>query len=125
MITPSATPVAASSIQLLPQVESTLALTQERGLRCHKCGTIVLEEARQVSDLLDEVAKEHMVDVEAMRGRSRFAPLVRARDCAAMRLRSELNLPLKAIGFHLGGRDHSTIITAVKRAEKAVADARA
>ena len=66
------------------------------------------------SHIVQEVALEHTVPLAAMQGRRRWAPLVEARRCAARRLQNELALPLKAIGFLLGGRHHSTIINLLR-----------
>jgi chromosomal replication initiator protein len=87
-------------------------------MRCATCNAVVKPETELVVQILDAVAKEHVVDVKAIRGRSQIAHIVRARDCAAMRLRRDLDLHLKTIGFYLGGRDHSTILTAIRRAER-------
>ncbi len=43
-------------------------------------------------------------------GKTRRAPVVRARHAAAFLLHEFLELPFKEIGTHLGGRDHSTVI---------------
>ena len=63
--------------------------------------------------ILAEVGAEHNVSPWAIRGRSRMKHIVAARHCAAVRLRYELDLSLKAVGLLLGRRDHSTVIHAL------------
>ena len=89
---------------------------------CRFCGKVPLrfrspdgtEDFTLGEHIVQEVALEHIVPLAAMQGRRRWAPLVEARRCAARRLRDELYLPLKAIGFLLGGRHHSTIINLLR-----------
>lgn len=50
---------------------------------------------------------------------TRVPRVVRARDIAAYRMQLELGMTLKAIGYSLGGRDHSTVLEAIRRAKAA------
>ncbi len=62
-----------------------------------------------------EVAKKHNLPTGAITGPSRAFPLVNARAEVALRLRNELNWPLKMIAFLLGNRHHPTIISLLRR----------
>ncbi len=86
-------------------------------MKCEHCGEEVRPEIEQVMAILSGVAEEHMVPVEAIRGRGRMQYVVKARNCAARRLREEMYLPLKVIGFYLGGRHHATILYAIRQDE--------
>lgn len=66
-------------------------------------------------EILEEVAAKHGLRVDDLRSKSRLHVLVAARQEASFRLRTELGLSLPAIGRLLGGRDHTTILHAVKR----------
>jgi chromosomal replication initiator protein len=56
--------------------------------------------------------------VADLTGRRRTARIVQARFAAAYALHRQYpGMPLSAIGRALGGRDHSTIINAIRRAE--------
>jgi chromosomal replication initiation ATPase DnaA len=58
------------------------------------------------------------ITVADLTGRRRTPDLVQARFAAAYALRRHCqDMPLCAIGAALGGRDHSTIINALRRAE--------
>jgi chromosomal replication initiator protein len=67
---------------------------------------------------LNRVAELFEVTVADLRGRSRTARIVQARFAAAHAMhREHPGMPLSTIGAALGGRDHSTIINALRRAE--------
>lgn len=69
----------------------------------------------RVERILSDVADRHGVYPSKIKSKSRKALPVRARDHAAYRLRAELGLSYPKIGQLLGGRNHSTIMTAIKR----------
>lgn len=86
-------------------------------MNCPYCGSSVerLNPTREVAmAIIDEVAEEHLLSPAVMIGPSRLPSVVAARDCAARRLRIE-GFMLKEIGLLLGGRDHSTIVHALRR----------
>lgn len=62
----------------------------------------------------------HGITPEQLRGRSRSAKSVRARQMAILLTRETTSLSLPEIGRLFGGRDHSTIHNALKRAESLV-----
>jgi chromosomal replication initiator protein len=69
-------------------------------------------------DVLSRTANLFGVTVADLTGPRRTPDLVQARFAAAYALRRHCqDMPLCAIGRALGGRDHSTIINALRRAE--------
>lgn len=61
------------------------------------------------------------VDVYKIRGPRRWRSLVRARSVAAYVLRHATSLSYPEVGAMLGGKNHSTMITACRRVEEALA----
>lgn len=66
--------------------------------------------------VLAEVAATMRVLPEELTGRSRERHIARARHVAALTLR-DLDYTVQAIGRHLGGRHHSTVIHSIRVAE--------
>jgi len=79
-------------------------------------GASVLVEARRI--LLEE-AEASGLTVGDIVGPSRVARIIPTRHRTAKRLYDELDMKLTSIGRLLGGRDHSTIIYAIRRANGA------
>jgi chromosomal replication initiator protein len=71
-------------------------------------------------DVLRAVAIGFGVTIEDLQGKKRTAKISEARQIAMLLLRELTELPLSRIGDALGGRQHSTIISGVKRAQKAL-----
>ena len=67
--------------------------------------------------IISETAGEHGFAASALTGRRRMSSLVHARGQAIRRIRAETKLPLKTIGFLMGGRDHSTILHHLQQGE--------
>ena len=65
--------------------------------------------------IVKETAKRHGVKKGDIVGPNRGNRVVRARFEAEYRMKDELDMTLKAIGFVLGGRHHSTIIHGIQR----------
>ena len=86
---------------------------------CTYCGSLLRPKPAETMDaarqILADVAEEHMVTVEHLITGGRRRHLVLARRCAIKRLREEMKLPLKTIGFLLGGLDHATVIYHLRR----------
>lgn len=76
---------------------------------------VYVSEQDQARAIITEVAEKHGLVPRLLAASTRLAPVVRARDEAVWRLREELGLGLKEIGFLLGGRDHSTIIHSLRK----------
>lgn len=67
--------------------------------------------------ILDAVSKTTGVGVPALRGRRRTRPVARARQAAYWLLARHTSLSLSAIGARLGGRDHTSVLHGVRRAD--------
>ncbi len=65
--------------------------------------------------VIEAVSRHFRVDALALRGSSRKASLVMARQVLMYLLRKELGLPLDQIGELVGGRDHSTVIHGIDK----------
>lgn len=71
----------------------------------------------RVSDIVRAVAYETGQQPVGICGARRIAPLLRARSAVCWLARNLTSYSLEAIGLVLGGRDHSTIVNAIGRAE--------
>ena len=71
--------------------------------------------------ILSEVSELHGMTIKQMKSQSRLMPYVKARQEAAYRLNTELKYSLKQIGNLLGRRDHTTILHAINRHKKNLA----
>ncbi len=124
MTSPQSAALVTESLALsLPfsQEPGTPVANKERGLRCQHCGAELpkkLPDMEMALQILGEVSAEHGITISQMQGRGRMVEFVDARSCVSKRWREELDLPLKNIGYLLGGRDHSTIINLLKRIPK-------
>ena len=67
--------------------------------------------------IIDEEAEREGITGASLAARGSTAIACRARNRAALRMREELGMSLKQIGFYLN-RDHSTIIHSIKQARK-------
>jgi chromosomal replication initiation ATPase DnaA len=65
--------------------------------------------------ILRQVARKHGVTLSEMLGPSRKRFIAHARFEAAYRLRTECRMSLPQIGRRLGGKDHTTIIHALRQ----------
>ena len=86
-------------------------------LVCQWCGAPTLDMVQFAREIVNTVAMEHGVSVGQLLSPSRKRNVVVARACAIGRMRHELDMPLKAIGYVLG-RDHSTLIHHLKKQQK-------
>lgn len=71
-------------------------------------------------DIIKTVANHYRMKQSAVRGKRRSQELVKARHVAMYLLRNELQIPLEEIGQWFSGRDHSSVIHAVKKIEQAL-----
>jgi len=69
-------------------------------------------------DIIQSVSNHFHLKQSAIKGGRRNKELVRARHIAMYLLRQELNSSLEEIGQWFGGRDHTSVIHAVKKIEK-------
>jgi len=68
-----------------------------------------------------DVAVKHDLTLADLIGPSRLAPVVKARHEAMHRVRRETSHSLPRIGQLFGGRDHTTVMNAVRRHAQRVA----
>ena len=69
-------------------------------------------------DILKAVSNHFHQKQTAIKGKKRSKELVKARHIAMYLLRNELNIPLEEIGQWFSGRDHTSVIHAVRKIEK-------
>ncbi len=70
-----------------------------------------------VERIITEVARTMNVSPEDIRSKKQSSPVSKARQVAAYVIRSITNLSMEAIGEEFGGRDHTTIVYAVRQVE--------
>jgi chromosomal replication initiator protein len=73
-----------------------------------------------VENILDAVTNHFDVNINTLKGKCRKKENVFPRQVAMFMLKELTNLPLKSIGYHFGGRDHSTVIHAVQSISEAM-----
>jgi hypothetical protein len=72
--------------------------------------------------ILMEVAEKHKMPVGAFRSKSRTMPFINLRHEACYRLSMELHFSLMQIGRLMGNRDHTTVLNAIRRHKKILAE---
>ena len=70
------------------------------------------------ADVIKTVANHYHLKQSAVKGKSRSKELVKARHIAMFLLRSELQVSLEEIGEWFSGRDHSSVIHAIRKIEE-------
>lgn len=70
------------------------------------------------SEIIKVVANHYKLKQTALKGKRRIKSLVIARHVAMYLLKNELNLPLVEIGRWFSGRDHTSVLHAVRKVEK-------
>ncbi len=68
--------------------------------------------------ILSAVAKDTGYTPSMLRGRKRFRLITRARDIATFLLQERLGMSLTAIAAELGGRDHATVLHAIRNVRR-------
>lgn len=91
----------------LPEIKSLISNNKE-----------VLKRPLSPGVIIKAVCKYYKIEGSVIRGSSRRAPVVCARQTLMYLLRSEIGLSFETIGEMLGGRDHSTVIYGVGKVEK-------
>lgn len=74
------------------------------------------------SEIIKAVADHYKLKQTALKGKRRVKSLVTARHIAMYLLKTELDLPLVEIGRWFSGRDHTSVLHAVKKIEKDLVD---
>ncbi len=90
-----------------------------RGQRVPKLGSKLLD-TLTVNDILHVVAEDFMVPVIDIVSSRRNASIVRPRQVVAYLARHMTRLSLPQIGARLGNRDHTTIMSAIRKIERLV-----
>ncbi|MFY7829835.1 MAG: chromosomal replication initiator protein DnaA [Flectobacillus sp.] len=77
---------------------------------------IVVDNEKEVTvdNIFDAITAHFDVTMTDLKGKSRKKEIVFPRQVAMYLMKEFTNLPLKSIGYHFGGRDHSTVIHAVQ-----------
>jgi chromosomal replication initiator protein len=78
-------------------------------------------EPPSVAEIQERVAQLWNVRVQDLKSRRRTRDLTVPRHVAMYLVHNLLNLSLVAIGSHFGGRDHSTVIHAIRKVEESLA----
>jgi len=78
------------------------------------------EKELSVDNILEAITTHFDVDLQTLKGKCRKKENVFPRQVAMFMLKELTNLPLKSIGYHFGGRDHSTVIHAVQSISEAI-----
>ncbi|NPV14083.1 chromosomal replication initiator protein DnaA [candidate division WOR-3 bacterium] len=73
------------------------------------------EDPLDPSRVITAVAEHFQVPVQELKGQSRTKRIALARQVAMYLMRSVLNLSLKDIGYHFGGKDHTTVMHATEK----------
>jgi chromosomal replication initiator protein len=72
-------------------------------------------------DVLKTVANHYHIKQSSLKGHSRVKNLVTARHICMFLLKKELSLPLMEIGRWFAGRDHTSVLHAIRKVEKEMA----
>ena len=77
---------------------------------------IVVDSDREVTiDTVQELVSDYFnVSIADMKSKSRKREMVYPRQVAMYIAKEKTGLALKSIGYHFGGRDHSTVIHAIQ-----------
>ncbi|MFT4740722.1 MAG: chromosomal replication initiator protein [Algoriphagus sp.] len=102
-------------ISLIAQASLTQKVI-DLGLAKRTLNHIVTESAKEINiDSIISVVTEHFqVRIADLKSKSRLRNIVIPRQTAMYLAKELTNLSLKSIGYHFGGRDHSTVIHAIQ-----------
>lgn len=73
-------------------------------------------------EIIKTTANHFRVKQSAIKGKRRIKDLVNARHIAMFLLRTELKMPLEEIGRWFSGRDHTSVLHAIKKINKEIAN---
>ena len=73
-----------------------------------------------IDTIIDETAKYYMLTPEDLKGQSRMRNTALARQISMFLIRKLTNFSLKDIGFVFEGRDHSTVLSSIRRIEEKI-----
>jgi chromosomal replication initiator protein len=85
---------------------------------------IVTETDKEVTidTILEVVADYFQISIADMKSKSRKKESVYPRQLAMFLAKEYTDLPLKSIGYHFGGRDHSTVIHSIQSINELMAE---
>lgn len=83
---------------------------------------LLVDQSPDISLIARLVCRRMMVKLSAVRGDSRVSSMVRARGLSMLLARRFTTLSLQQIGLYFSGRDHSTVLNAIRRSRLALAD---
>ena len=103
-----------STILLFAEVRgvSPLELIQQGAVNINKISKLRPTSAKQI---IDKVAKYYQLSAKEITGTSRVAHIKNARQVAMYLLKTELSLSTNKIGAEFGGKDHTTVMHALKK----------
>ena len=124
--------IIASKVESARKIEGVItSIRSEIELKHKELNQELIEELLQVevtnkrprikvspADVIKTVANHYHVKQAALKGSSRLKSLVTARHVAMFLLKNELQLPLTEIGRWFTGRDHTSVLHAVRKIEK-------
>ena len=67
-----------------------------------------------IDDIINAVSEFYKIPVDNLREKNRSKEVAHCRQVAMYIAKTQTNYSLKTIGLHFGGRDHSTVIHAIK-----------
>jgi len=67
-----------------------------------------------INTIIEAITEYYKVRTPDLKGKSRLREIVLPRQVAMYLAKDLTNLSLKSIGYHFGGRDHSTVIHAIQ-----------
>jgi len=71
-----------------------------------------------IDDIINAVSEFYKIPVDNLREKNRSKEVAHCRQVAMFIAKTHTNFSLKTIGLHFGGRDHSTVIHAIKLIEE-------
>lgn len=96
-------------------------ITEETKKRVHDFLVVAQENRAEVFDpghwleVIDQVCAKHSLTRAELLSSRRSRPLVIARHEAMYRMSKETTMSLPAIGRRMGGKDHSTVLSGIRR----------
>jgi chromosomal replication initiator protein len=82
----------------------------------HRIKSLVEENQKVISidNIIETVTDYFKIKITDIKGKTRLREVVVPRQIAMFLAKEYTSLSLKAIGYHFGGRDHSTVIHAIQ-----------
>ena len=70
--------------------------------------------------IISVVSNHYSISIEDMKAKKKQKEIVQARQVAMFLLKEKLDMNLTTIGGHFGGKDHSTVISSIRKIEEAI-----